>query len=208
MLDGKDIRKYNLKSLRKHIAVVSQEPCLFATTIYENIAYGNESATEAEIIEAATLANADKFISSLPDGYKTFVGERGVQLSGGQKQRVAIARALIRKAELMLLDEATSALDAESERSVQEALDRACSGKTTIVVAHRLSTIRNAHVIAVIDDGKVAEQGSHSHLLKNYPDGSYARMIQLQRFTHSQVVGMTSGSSSSTRPKDDGEKEG
>ncbi|KAG6771860.1 hypothetical protein POTOM_023253 [Populus tomentosa] len=192
MIDGKDIRKYNLKSLRKHIAIVPQEPCLFGTTIYENIAYGNESATEAEIIEAATLANAHKFVSALPEGYKTFVGERGVQLSGGQKQRIAIARALIRKAGLMLLDEATSALDAESERSVQEALDRACSGKTTIVVAHRLSTIRNAHVIAVIDDGKVAEQGSHSHLLKNYPDGSYARMIQLQRFTHSEVIGMTS----------------
>ncbi|OMO72407.1 hypothetical protein CCACVL1_17825 [Corchorus capsularis] len=207
MIDGKDIRKYNLKSLRKHIAIVPQEPCLFATTIYENIAYGHESATEAEIIEAATAANAHKFISSLPDGYKTFVGERGVQLSGGQKQRIAIARALLRKAELMLLDEATSALDAESERSVQEALDRACSGKTTIVVAHRLSTIRNAHVIAVIDDGKVAEQGSHSHLLKNYPDGCYARMIQLQRFTHSQVVGMTSGSSSSARPKDDNESQ-
>ncbi|PPS11900.1 hypothetical protein GOBAR_AA08721 [Gossypium barbadense] len=207
MIDGKDIRKYNLKSLRKHIAIVPQEPCLFASTIYENIAYGHESATEAEIIEAATLANAHKFISSLPEGYKTFVGERGVQLSGGQKQRVAIARALVRKAELMLLDEATSALDAESERSVQEALDRACSGKTTIVVAHRLSTIRNAHVIAVIDDGKVAEQGSHSYLLKNYPDGCYARMIQLQRFTHSQVVGITSGSSSSAKPKDDNERE-
>ncbi|XP_021892726.1 ABC transporter B family member 1-like [Carica papaya] len=203
LIDGKDIRKYNLKSLRRHIAIVPQEPCLFATTIYENIAYGHESATEAEIVEAATLANAHKFISSLPDGYKTFVGERGVQLSGGQKQRIAIARALVRKADIMLLDEATSALDTESERSVQEALDRACSGKTTIVVAHRLSTIRNAHVIAVIDDGKVAEQGSHSHLLKNYPDGCYARMIQLQRFTHSQVVGMTSGSSSSGRPKED-----
>lgn len=206
MIDGKDIRKYNLKSLRKHIAVVPQEPCLFATTIYENIAYGHESVTEAEIIEAATLANAHKFVSSLPEGYKTFVGERGVQLSGGQKQRIAIARALVRKAELMLLDEATSALDAESERSVQEALERACSGKTTIVVAHRLSTIRNAHVIAVIDDGKVAEQGSHSHLLKNYPDGCYARMIQLQRFTHSQVIGMAS--SSSARPREDEEREG
>ncbi|KAF5475803.1 hypothetical protein F2P56_007573 [Juglans regia] len=208
MIDGKDIRKYNLKSLRRHIAMVPQEPCLFATTIYENIAYGHESATEAEIIEAATLANAHKFISALPDGYKTFVGERGVQLSGGQKQRIAIARAFVRKAELMLLDEATSALDAESERSVQEALERACSGKTTIVVAHRLSTIRNAHVIAVIDDGKVAEQGSHSHLLKNYPDGCYARMIQLQRFTHSQVIGMASGSTSSARPREDEEREG
>ncbi|KAJ0563635.1 putative ABC-type xenobiotic transporter [Helianthus annuus] len=193
MIDGKDIRKYNLKSLRRHIAVVPQEPCLFATTIYDNIAYGHESASESDIIEAATLANAHKFISALPDGYKTFVGERGVQLSGGQKQRVAIARAFLRKAEVMLLDEATSALDAESEKCIQEALERVCSGKTTIVVAHRLSTIRNAHVIAVIDDGKVAEQGSHSHLLKNYPDGCYAKMIQLQRFSHGEAANMASG---------------
>ncbi|NP_001288986.1 ABC transporter B family member 1 [Brassica rapa] len=202
LIDGKDIRKYNLKAIRKHIAIVPQEPCLFGTTIYENIAYGHECATEAEIIQAATLASAHKFISALPDGYKTYVGERGVQLSGGQKQRIAIARALVRKAEIMLLDEATSALDAESERSVQEALDQACSGRTSIVVAHRLSTIRNAHVIAVIDDGKVVEQGSHSHLLKNYPDGIYARMIQLQRFTHTQVIGMTSGSSSRVKEDD------
>ncbi|KAG6437320.1 hypothetical protein SASPL_102234 [Salvia splendens] len=181
MIDGKDIRKYNLKSLRRHIAVVPQEPCLFGATIYENIAYGHEAATEAEIIEAATLANAHKFISSLPEGYKTYAGERGVQLSGGQKQRVALARAFLRKAEVMLLDEATSALDAESERCIQEALERACGGKTTIVVAHRLTTIRSAHVIAVLDEGKVAEQGSHSHLLKNCPEGVYARMIQLQR---------------------------
>ncbi|KAL0333389.1 UNVERIFIED_CONTAM: ABC transporter B family member 1 [Sesamum angustifolium] len=184
--------------------VVPQEPCLFATTIYENIAYGHESATESEITEAATLANAHKFISSLPDGYKTFVGERGVQLSGGQKQRIAIARAFLRKAEIMLLDEATSALDAESERCIQEALDRACAGKTTILIAHRLSTIRSAHVIAVLDDGKVAEQGSHSHLLKSYPDGIYARMIQLQRFSHGQAVSMvaSAGSSSSGRHQD------
>ena len=207
-IDGKDIRKYNLKSLRQHITLVPQEPCLFATTIYENIAYGRESATEAEIIEAATLANAHKFVSSLPNGYKTFVGERGIQLSGGQKQRIALARAFLRKAEIMLLDEATSALDAESERCIQEALERACSGKTTIVVAHRLSTIRNAHVIAVIDDGKVAEQGSHSHLLKNYPDGIYARMIQLQRFTHGQVARMASGSCSSAPPREDDDRKG
>lgn len=209
MIDGKDIRKYNLKSLRQHMAIVPQEPCLFATTIYENIAYGHESATEAEIIEAATLANAHKFISSLPDGYKTFAGERGVQLSGGQKQRIAIARAFLRKADIMLLDEATSALDAESERSIQDALERACAGKTTIVVAHRLSTIRNAHVIAVLDDGKVAEQGSHSHLLKNYPDGIYSRMIQLQRFTHGQAVSMVaSGASSSVRLREDQDRDG
>ncbi|PIN11524.1 Multidrug/pheromone exporter, ABC superfamily [Handroanthus impetiginosus] len=206
IIDGKDIRKYNLQSLRRHIAVVPQEPCLFATTIYENIAYGHESATESVVIEAANLANAHKFISSLPDGYNTFVGERGVQLSGGQKQRIAVARAFLRKSEIMLLDEATSALDAESERCIQEALDRACAGKTTIVVAHRLSTIRNAHVIAVLDDGKVAEQGSHSHLLKNYPDGIYARMIQLQRFTHGQAVTMAaSGLGSSSGRRREGE---
>ncbi|GAB2300622.1 Multidrug resistance protein 1 [Dionaea muscipula] len=206
MIDGKDIRKYNLKSLRQHMALVPQEPCLFASTISDNIAYGNkELASEAEIVEAATLANAHKFISAMPDGYKTFVGERGVQLSGGQKQRIALARALARKAEVMLLDEATSALDAESERLVQEALERACSGKTTIVVAHRLSTIRNAHMIAVIEDGKVAEHGSHSHLLKNYPDGCYGRMIQLQRFSHGQGgIGITSCSTSShPTPRED-----
>ncbi|KAI3957312.1 hypothetical protein MKW98_003033 [Papaver atlanticum] len=196
LIDGKDIRKYNLKSLRKHIAMVPQEPCLFAATIHENIAYGSESATEAEVIEAATLANAHKFISALPEGYNTWVGERGIQLSGGQRQRIAIARGLIKKADIMLLDEATSALDAESERSVQEALERASSGRTTILVAHRLSTIRNANVIAVIDEGKVAEQGSHSHLLKHYPDGCYANMIQLQRFGKG-AQGIAPGSSSS-----------
>ncbi|XP_058083871.1 ABC transporter B family member 1 [Magnolia sinica] len=203
LIDGKDIRKYNLKSLRRHVAMVPQEPCLFAATIHDNIAYGAESATEAEVIQAATLANAHKFISALPDGYRTWVGERGVQLSGGQRQRIAIARAFVKKAELLLLDEATSALDAESERCVQEALERASSGRTTIVVAHRLSTVRNAHVIAVIDDGKVAEQGSHSHLLNHHPDGCYARMIQLQRFTHVPA----SGAGSSTRAKEeDGEQ--
>ncbi|CAA0830309.1 ABC transporter B family member 1 [Striga hermonthica] len=202
-IDGKDVRKYNLRSLRRHVAVVPQEPCLFSTTIYENIAYGRESAMEAEIVEAATLANAHKFVSSLPDGYKTHVGERGVQLSGGQKQRIALARAFLRKAEIMVLDEATSALDAESERCVQEALEKACVGRTTIVVAHRLSTIRNAHVIAVLDEGKVVEQGSHAHLMKNYPDGIYARMIHLQRLTNGHggdaVNGPGSSSSSSFR---------
>ncbi|VFQ75024.1 unnamed protein product [Cuscuta campestris] len=153
---------------------------------------------EAEIIEAATLANAHKFVSALPDGYKTFVGENGVQLSGGQKQWIAIARAFMKKrAEVVLLDEATSALDAESERCMQEALDRVCAGKTAIVVAHRLSTVRNAHVIAVIDEGKVAEQGSHSHLLKHHSDGVYARMIQLQRFSQGEVASMANSSTSS-----------
>eukprot|EP00268_Persea_americana_P027417 TRINITY_DN267_c0_g1_i2.p1 TRINITY_DN267_c0_g1~~TRINITY_DN267_c0_g1_i2.p1 ORF type:complete len:1421 (+),score=262.46 TRINITY_DN267_c0_g1_i2:374-4264(+) len=207
LIDGKDIRKYNLKALRRHIAAVPQEPCLFAATIHDNIAYGNEVATEAEVIEAATLANAHKFISSLPEGYQTWVGERGVQLSGGQRQRIAIARALVRKAELMLLDEATSALDAESERCVQEALERASSGRTTIVVAHRLSTVRNAHVIAVIDEGKVAEQGSHAHLLKHHPDGCYARMIQLQRFSHLPGAATAAGVGPSARAKEDDERD-
>lgn len=198
LIDGKDIRKYNLKELRQAIAVVPQEACLFAATIHDNIAYGRESATEAEVIEAATQANAHKFISALPEGYKTWVGERGVQLSGGQRQRVAIARALVKKAQIMLLDEATSALDAESERSVQEALDRASSGRTTIVVAHRLATIRGAHTIAVIDEGKVVEQGSHSHLLNHYPDGCYARMLQLQRFSRGPTVAAGVGVGAST----------
>lgn len=183
LIDGKDIRKYNLKSLRQAIAIVPQEPFLFAASIFDNIAYGKEGVTEAEVVEAATQANAHKFISGLPDGYRTLVGDRGTQLSGGQRQRIAIARALVKKAQIMLLDEATSALDAESERWVQEALDKSGSGRTTIVVAHRLATIRNAHSIAVIDEGKVVEQGSHSHLLNHYPDGVYAKMLQLQRFT-------------------------
>ncbi|XP_006660395.2 ABC transporter B family member 1 [Oryza brachyantha] len=186
LLDGREVRKFNLHALRRAMALVPQEPFLFAATIHDNIAYGREGATEAEVVEAATAANAHKFISALPEGYATFVGERGVQLSGGQRQRIAIARALVKQAPILLLDEATSALDAESERSVQEALHRAGSGagRTTIVVAHRLATVRNAHTIAVIDDGKVAEQGSHSHLLNHHPDGCYARMLHLQRLTH------------------------
>lgn len=183
LLDGKDVRKYNLRALRRVVAVVPQEPFLFAASIHENIAYGREGATEAEVVEAAAQANAHRFIAALPEGYRTQVGERGVQLSGGQRQRIAIARALVKQAAIVLLDEATSALDAESERCVQEALERAGSGRTTIVVAHRLATVRGAHTIAVIDDGKVAEQGSHSHLLKHHPDGCYARMLQLQRLT-------------------------
>ncbi|XP_008789538.3 LOW QUALITY PROTEIN: ABC transporter B family member 1-like [Phoenix dactylifera] len=191
LIDAKDIRKYNLKSLRRAMAVVPQEPCLFAATIFENIAYGREAATEAEVVEVATQANAHKFIAALPDGYRTWVGERGMQLSGGQRQRIAIARALLKKAQVLLLDEATSALDAEVERSVQEALDRAgaAAGRTTIVVAHRLATVRNAHVIAVIDEGKVVEQGSHSHLLNHHPEGCYARMLQLQRLTRLPEAG-------------------
>ncbi|XP_044500941.1 ABC transporter B family member 2-like [Mangifera indica] len=180
MVDGIDIRKLNLKSLRKHIALVQQEPALFATTIYENILYGKEGATEAEVIEAAKLANAHTFISGLPEGYSTKVGERGVQLSGGQKQRVAIARAVLKNPEILLLDEATSALDVESERIVQQALERLMQNRTTVIVAHRLSTIKNADQISVIQNGKIIEKGTHSSLIEN-KDGAYFKLINLQQ---------------------------
>jgi ATP-binding cassette subfamily B (MDR/TAP) protein 1 len=136
-VDGKDIRTVKLRQLRQHIGLVQQEPSLFATTIYENILYGREGASESEVINAAKAANAHNFISALPNGYKTAVGERGVQLSGGQKQRVAIARAVLKDPAILLLDEATSALDSESERVVQAALDSLMRGRTTVLIAHR-----------------------------------------------------------------------
>ncbi|XP_050378891.1 ABC transporter B family member 2-like [Argentina anserina] len=183
LIDGKDIKKVNLKSLRRHIGLVQQEPALFATSIYENILYGKEGASEAEVIEAAKHANAHSFISSLPEGYSTKVGERGVQLSGGQRQRVAIARAVLKNPEILLLDEATSALDMESERVVQQALDRLMKTRTTIMVAHRLSTIKNADEISVIQDGKIVEQGSHSTLIENR-NGAYYKLINIQQQQH------------------------
>lgn len=180
LLDGVNIKDLQLKWLRQQMGLVSQEPALFATSIKENIMYGKDDATMDEVIEAAKSSNAFNFIDELPDGFDTQVGsnyaafivlfgdhecdlsgwsmqvgERGVQMSGGQKQRIAIARALLRNPPVMLLDEATSALDAESEKVVQEALERAAMGRTTVVVAHRLSSISNAHVIAVIQSGKV-----------------------------------------------------
>lgn len=161
------------------MGLVSQEPILFNDTIRANIAYGKEgSASEAEIIAAAEMANAHKFISGLDHGYETMVGERGVQLSGGQKQRVAIARAMIKSPKILLLDEATSALDAESERIVQDALDRVMVNRTTVVVAHRLSTVKGAHVIAVVKNGVVVEKGSHDKLI-NIKDGFYASLVAL-----------------------------
>lgn len=174
-----------LKSLRKHIGLVQQEPALFATTIFDNIVYGKDGATETEVIEAAKLANAHSFISALPEGYSTKVGERGVQLSGGQKQRVAIARAVLKNPAILLLDEATSALDVESERVVQQALDRVMKNRTTVMVAHRLSTIQNADLISVLQDGKIIEQGSHSTLVEN-ENGAYYKLIKLQQHQQQQ----------------------
>ncbi|KAJ9537113.1 hypothetical protein OSB04_029846 [Centaurea solstitialis] len=178
-LDGFDIRKLNVKWLRQQMGLVSQEPVLFNDTIRANIAYGKDgNATEAEVLAAAELANAHKFISALHQGYDTSVGEKGIQLSGGQKQRVAIARAIIKAPKILLLDEATSALDAESEKVVQDALDRVILHRTTVVVAHRLSTIRGADVIVVVKNGVIAEKGKHDKLI-NIKDGIYASLVAL-----------------------------
>ncbi|GMI99183.1 multi-drug resistance 13, ATP-binding cassette B15 [Hibiscus trionum] len=179
-IDGRDIRSYNLRTLRKHIALVSQEPTLFAGTIRENILYGvSDETNESEVIEAAKVANAHDFIAGLAKGYETWCGDKGVQLSGGQKQRIAIARAVLKNPTILLLDEATSALDSKSEKSVQEALDRIMVGRSSVVVAHRLSTIQNCDVIAVIKQGKVVEIGNHSSLLAKGPTGAYRSLLNL-----------------------------
>ena len=177
-MGGFNVKDLNVKWLRGNIGVVSQEPVLFNTTIIENIRYGRENATLEEVTEAAKKANAHNFISELPNGYDTNVGEGGAQLSGGQKQRVAIARALISNPRILLLDEATSALDAESEAVVQEALDKAREGRTTIIIAHRLSTIQNADYICAINEGRVMEVGTHTQLMEK--KGVYFDLVQAQ----------------------------
>ncbi|KAF0917205.1 hypothetical protein E2562_017110 [Oryza meyeriana var. granulata] len=179
LIDGIDIRRINLGWIRTKIGLVSQEPVLFAGTIRENITYGKEDPTIEEINRAIELANAAKFIDKLPNGLETMVGERGIQLSGGQKQRIAIARVIIKNPRILLLDEATSALDMESERAVQEALNKVMLERTTIIVAHRLSTVKNADMISVLQHGKLLEQGSHEELMKK-PEGAYSQLINLQ----------------------------
>ena len=177
-IGGTDIRTVRLQSLRQNIGIVQQDVYLFSGTIRENISYGKPDATDEEIRRAASLADLDEFIESLPDGYDTFVGERGTRLSGGQKQRISIARIFLRDPEILILDEATSALDNESERYIQKSLDRLSRGRTTITIAHRLSTIRGADQIYVIEDGKVAEHGTHAELTGK-ADGIYARYCRL-----------------------------
>lgn len=179
LLDGVDTRSMGLSELRNHIAIVPQEVMLFAGTIYDNIRYGRLEATRADIIEAATIANAHGFIEKLERGYDTEVGERGFQLSGGQRQRIAIARAALRNPAILLLDEATSALDTESEKMVQEALDRLMKGRTSFVIAHRLSTVFQCDRIIVLDNGRIIEVGTHDQLVKN-DKGLYKRLYSLQ----------------------------
>ena len=177
-IDGVDVRRFTQQSLRQQISFVLQETLLFHGPIWYNIAYGKPDATRAEILRAAELANASEFIEKMPQGYDTVIGERGVTLSGGQRQRIAIARAVIRNAPILILDEPGSGLDASSEKLVLEALDRLMEGKTSIVIAHRLSTVRRADVIFVMQDGALAEQGRHEELIKS--GGLYARLYALQ----------------------------
>ena len=177
-IDGVELRELRLADLRARIAVVPQEPVIFSGTVLENIRYGRPDATEAEALAAAHAAFVDEFVQGLPDGYATFVGERGLRLSGGQRQRVAVARAMLKNAPLLLLDEATSALDAESERAVQAALQAAMAGRTTIVIAHRLATVQRADRIFVVDAGRIVDAGTHAELAAR--GGLYARLAALQ----------------------------
>ena len=176
-IDGKDVRTLTLKSLRSQIGMVQQDVYLFSGTIRENIAYGKPGASEEEIMEAARRANIHEFISELPDGYDTFVGERGARLSGGQKQRISIARVFLKNPPILILDEATSALDNESERWIQKSLEELSEGRTTITIAHRLSTIRNADEIIVITEDGIAERGTHEQLLEQ--NGIYAHYSRM-----------------------------
>lgn len=177
-IDGQDIRDVTQNSLRENIAYVPQESSLFHRSVFENIAYGKPDANDEEVYEASRLANADEFIVGLPEGYDTMVGERGVKLSGGQRQRIAIARAMLKDAPILVLDEATSALDSESEALIQEALSNLMEGRTSIVVAHRLSTVAGLDRIVVLKDGKIIEQGTHQELLKR--NGEYNKLWSRQ----------------------------
>jgi ABC-type multidrug transport system fused ATPase/permease subunit len=178
-VDGQNIQTLDITAYRQNIAVVPQEVMLFGGTIRENIAYGKPNATEQEIMEAARKANALEFILSFPEQMETIVGERGIKLSGGQRQRIAIARAILKDPKILILDEATSSLDAESEKLVQEALDGLMENRTTIIIAHRLATVRNVDCIYVIKDGVILETGTHEELVLN-ENGLYAGLIKLQ----------------------------
>jgi ABC-type multidrug transport system fused ATPase/permease subunit len=177
-IDGNDIRSYTLQSLREQISMVLQESLLFSGSILDNIAFSSPEATDEQILAAAVAANADEFIQRLPDGYQTLISERGTTLSGGQKQRIAVARAILRDAPILILDEPTTGLDASSERMVMEALERVTAGRTTLMIAHRLTTVRLADRIAVLDRGRLVEEGTLEELLAR--NGRFARLYRLQ----------------------------
>ena len=178
LIDGVDINTVTVKSLRQNIGIVQQDIYLFNASMRDNILYGKPDATEEEVIEAAKRANIHDYIMSLPNGYDTEIGERGVRLSGGQKQRLSIARVFLKNPPILILDEATSALDNTTEILIQKSLDELCYGRTTIVVAHRLSTIKNADEIAVVSDGKIVEQGTHEQLIEQ--NNIYSKLYKLQ----------------------------
>ena len=177
-IDGKDLRQIKLASLRQQVAVVLQDSFLFNNSVIENLLYGKPDADREEIIEAAKAANAHEFIKQLPEGYDTEIGERGVKLSGGQKQRLALARAILADPGILILDEATSSVDAEAEFLIQQALERVLDGRTSLVIAHRLSTVRNADKIIVLDQGRIVETGKHDELLAR--DGLYSQLYRRQ----------------------------
>ncbi|MDB4188060.1 ATP-binding cassette domain-containing protein, partial [bacterium] len=176
--DGVDLRDLKRDAFRRQIALVPQDPVIFAASARENIRFGRPDATDAEIESAARAAAADEFITKLPESYDSYLGERGVMLSGGQKQRIAIARAILRAAPVLLLDEATSALDAESERAVQAAVEELSAGRTTLIVAHRLATVKKADRIVVLEAGQIVDTGTHNDLVAK--GGLYARLARLQ----------------------------
>ena len=178
-IDGQDLRDVTQKSLRAAIGVVPQDTVLFNDTIFYNVKYGRADATDEEVIAAAKMAQIDDFVKTLPDGYNTMVGERGLKLSGGEKQRVAIARTILKSPPILILDEATSALDSHTEKEIQDALDRVSRDRTTVVIAHRLSTIIHADIILVLREGEIVEQGTHAELIGN--DGLYASLWSRQR---------------------------
>jgi subfamily B ATP-binding cassette protein MsbA len=189
-VDGQDVRDVNLRSLRAQIGIVTQDTVLFDDTIAANIAYGRPEATDAEIEAAASAAHAHEFIVSLAEGYGTSIGERGQRLSGGERQRLAIARALLKDPPILILDEATSSLDAESERLVQEALANLMRNRTAFVIAHRLSTVRRADAIIVLEHGRIVETGRHEELLA-IPGGVYAKLYALQLFDKQELEAET-----------------